>query len=400
MWDAADMTRIFDNNRAWRKKMMDEDPEYFKKQAEGQEPEYLLIGCSDSRVGAQEIMGMHQGEIFIHRNIANVFVPTDLNLLSVLFYAVNVLKVKDIIVLGHYECGGVKAASQNQDLGLIEHWLQNIRNVQRLHKDELAQISDEDERHRRLVELNVQEQCFNLYCNSIVQQMQAKTGRPRVHGMVYDIADGRLKYLDIDFKAEIRKYRDIYTVADFRSHTPVSIHSIGTKTQEEREAEKKEHARHLFDAMDTDSSGNLGPEEITEAMNRFTGSDLSEEEIAEAMRPLSGINRGSYDLNAFEEVLAQLQSFQTSDTDRLVVVSPSGGGKPPRPIQCNGTTTILELKQAINSLVGIPVEQQSLYFQGIQLKDDRASLIEAGINEIAEVELREEITPARFKGST
>jgi len=135
MWDTPDLKRIFDGNRKWQREMLARDPTFFERAAKGQSPEFLLIGCSDSRVGAQEIMGMSQGELFIHRNIANCVVHNDMNLLSVIFYAVNVLKVHDIIVLGHYECGGVRAASSNQDLGLIEHWLRNIRDVQRLHKD-------------------------------------------------------------------------------------------------------------------------------------------------------------------------------------------------------------------------------------------------------------------------
>ena len=193
IWDKTDLSQIFKNNEDWVKKMTKDSPTFFKDlDANPQTPKYLLIGCSDSRVGAQEIMGLNQGELFVHRNIANLVVNTDLNVLSVLYYAVNVLKVEDIFVLGHYNCGGVRAASDNKDLGLIDHWLKQIRDVSRTHHGELQSIEDDEERHRRLVELNVQEQCINLFGNSIVQNAQATTSRPRIHGMVYDIKDGKV----------------------------------------------------------------------------------------------------------------------------------------------------------------------------------------------------------------
>jgi len=233
VWDENPLDRILENNRQWRESMLEKDPLCFKTMAKGQTPEYLLIGCSDSRLGAEKIMGLDMGEMFIHRNIANVFIPTDMNLLSVLFYAVTVLKVKEIIVLGHYGCGGVLAASQDGDLGYFEHWLRNIRNVQDRYKEELDALSDPDDRHRRLVELNVQEQCFSLHANNIVQYSQAKTDRPRIHGMVYDIGEGLLKNLDIDFQSDANQYKDIYTVADFEKCIPLDInHVIGTKVGE------------------------------------------------------------------------------------------------------------------------------------------------------------------------
>jgi len=228
--DENPLDRILNNNRQWRQSMLEKDPSYFKTMAKGQTPEYLLIGCSDSRLGAEKIMGLDLGEVFIHRNIANVFIPTDMNLLSVLFYAVTVLKVKEIIVLGHYGCGGVLAASGDGDLGYFQHWLRNIRNVQNQYKEELDKLSDPEDRHRRLVELNVQEQCFNLHANSIVQNSQAKTDRPRIHGMVYDIGEGLLKDLDIDFQSDANKYKDVHTETDFEKCIPLDInHVIGTK---------------------------------------------------------------------------------------------------------------------------------------------------------------------------
>lgn len=156
------------------------------------------------------MLGLTMGELFVHRNVANLCINTDFSLLSVLTYAVEVLEVTDIIVCGHYGCGGVKAASENKDHGLLEHWLMTIRNVQRLHKDELDSIESEQLRHERLVELNVQEACMALFANPIVQKKQAQDSQPRIHGWVYDVATGLLKDVKIDFQAEIRKYKDIY----------------------------------------------------------------------------------------------------------------------------------------------------------------------------------------------
>ena len=158
-------------NKAWAKEMKDADPEYFKRLVGIQTPEFLWIGCSDSRVPANEITGTAPGEIFVQRNIANMVVHTDLNLLSVLEYAVVHLKVKHVIVCGHYGCGGVKAALSHHNLGIINKWLRNIKDVYRLHEDELAAIEDEDKRVDRMVELNVEEQVLNLAKTSIIQKM-------------------------------------------------------------------------------------------------------------------------------------------------------------------------------------------------------------------------------------
>lgn len=178
-------------NKAWAKEKLDLDPHFFSRQADIQTPEFLWIGCSDSRVPANEITNTDPGEIFVHRNIANLVVHTDLNMLSVLQYAVQVLDVKHIIVCGHYGCGGVKAAMTHRELGLINKWLRNIKDVYRFHQDELEKL-DEQERTDRLVELNVIEQVMNLAKTSIVQYAWAKRQRPMLHGWVYHLEDGIL----------------------------------------------------------------------------------------------------------------------------------------------------------------------------------------------------------------
>lgn len=180
-------------NKAWAKEKMEEDDQYFERLAHLQTPEFLWIGCSDSRVPANEITGTKPGEIFVHRNIANMVVNTDLNLLSVLQYAVEVLKVKHIIVCGHYGCGGVKAAMTNHNYGIINKWLRNIKDVYRFHRDEVDHIQDEDTRVNRMVELNVQEQVMNLAKTSIIQKSWKMAQLPHIHGWVYDLHDGIIK---------------------------------------------------------------------------------------------------------------------------------------------------------------------------------------------------------------
>lgn len=203
---------IFERNRLWASQ---QDPEMFERLSKAQSPKFLYFGCSDSRVPAQDMLGLGNGELFVHRNVANLCMNTDYSLLAVLAYAVEVLEVTDIIVCGHYGCGGVKAAMENKDHGLLAHYLHNIRNVQRLHQDELRQIEDFDMRHQRLVELNVQEACMNLLSNPIVQKKQATDAQPRIHGWVYDIGTGLLKDVKADFKGEVRKYKDIYRMYEF-----------------------------------------------------------------------------------------------------------------------------------------------------------------------------------------
>jgi carbonic anhydrase len=180
-------------NKAWAREQVQGDPEYFKRLAKIQSPEFLWIGCSDSRVPANEITGTQPGEIFVQRNIANMVVHTDLNLLSVLEFAVVHLKVKHIIVCGHYGCGGVKAAMSHHNMGIINKWLRNIKDVYRLHENELTQIADEEARVDRLVELNVEEQVFNLAKTSIVQKAWKYEQRPVLHGWVYGLTNGIIK---------------------------------------------------------------------------------------------------------------------------------------------------------------------------------------------------------------
>jgi carbonic anhydrase len=188
-------------NKAWAAEKVADDPDYFKRLAEIQTPEFLWIGCSDSRVPANEITGTQPGEIFVHRNIANMVVNTDVNLLAVLDYAVSHLKVKHIIVCGHYGCGGIKAAASNHDFKpVLNMWLRNVKDVIRHNRHELEGISDEEQRIDRLVELNVQEQVYNLAKTSIIQRMWRKEQRPELHGWVYSLKDGVIKQV-FDMKA-------------------------------------------------------------------------------------------------------------------------------------------------------------------------------------------------------
>ena len=181
-------------NKAWASEKISDDPEYFNRLAHIQTPEFLWIGCSDSRVPANEITGTQPGEIFVHRNIANMVVNTDVNLLSVLDYAVNHLKVKHVIVCGHYGCGGVKAAATQSDFKyVLNMWLRNIKDVYRLHREELNKIKDEEHRTDRLVELNVAEQVNNLAKTSIIQRAWKKDNAPDLHGWVYGLKDGIIK---------------------------------------------------------------------------------------------------------------------------------------------------------------------------------------------------------------
>jgi carbonic anhydrase len=177
-------------NKAWAKEKIEDDPEYFSRLAHIQNPEFLWIGCSDSRVPANEITGTQPGEIFVHRNIANMVVHTDLNMLSVLDYAVNHLKVRHVIVCGHYGCGGVKAALTNHNFGIINKWLRNIKDVYKMHREEVDGITDEEQRLNRLIELNVKEQVLDLVKTSIIQKAWKHEQRPDIHGWVYGLKDG------------------------------------------------------------------------------------------------------------------------------------------------------------------------------------------------------------------
>lgn len=185
--------QLLRNNKAWSQGMTARDPEFFDRLVHVQSPEFLWIGCSDSRVPANEITGTLSGEIFVHRNIANMVVHTDLNLLSVLQYAVEVLRVKHVIVCGHYGCGGVRAAMTRHDFGIINKWLRNLKDVYRIHRTEVDTLPTEEERTDRLTELNVIEQVHNLAKTSIVQRAWKNRQGPDLHGWVYRLSDGILK---------------------------------------------------------------------------------------------------------------------------------------------------------------------------------------------------------------
>lgn len=202
--------QVFENNRAWVTSRTENDPDFFVKLSREQNPHFLYIGCSDSRVPANEIMGLEPGDIFVHRNIANMVECIDMNVQSVIEYAVEHLKVEHIVVCGHYGCGGIKAAMQSKDLGLLNGWLRNIRDVYRMHKMELNAIADEKARTNRLVELNVQEQCINIIKTAVVQKNYLKAKRPTVHGWVYALENGYLKDLNIDFDKALGSVRELY----------------------------------------------------------------------------------------------------------------------------------------------------------------------------------------------
>lgn len=201
---------IFENNEKWVAEKLQVNPEYFKNLALGQNPEYLYIGCSDSRVTAEDLMGVQPGEVFIHRNIANLVVGTDSNINTVVQYAVEFLKVKHIIVCGHYECGGVKAAMNPSDMGQLNSWLQTLRDVYRFHREELDAITETQKRFDRLVELNVLEQCLNIIKIDHVQKAWYNTGYPRVYGWVFDVRTGKLIDLGLNLEQEFESIRSIY----------------------------------------------------------------------------------------------------------------------------------------------------------------------------------------------
>jgi|TARA_B110000977_G_C11088418_1_gene495717 carbonic anhydrase len=203
------LDKVFKNNEAWIKDKLSTNNHYFEELGKGQSPELLYIGCSDSRVTAEDLMGLGPGEVFVHRNIANMVISIDLNVMSVVNYAVDHLKVNHIVVCGHYACGGVKAAMQSADLGILNPWLRNIRDVFRIHRNELNAITDEDKRYDRLVELNVQEQCVNLIKTAAVQKAARDRGL-KVHGWVFDVHTGRLIDLKIDFEGILKNIMEIY----------------------------------------------------------------------------------------------------------------------------------------------------------------------------------------------
>ncbi|MCE7043418.1 carbonic anhydrase [Dyadobacter sp. CY312] len=201
--------KLFDNNEKWVSDTNKNNPDFFNSLAQGQSPEFLWIGCSDSRVPANELTGTAPGDIFVTRNIANMVVHTDMSMLSVLDYSINVLGVKHVMVVGHYGCGGVKAAMGTKQVGLIDNWLRNIKDVYRLHETELNAIENESDRFNRLVELNIKEQVFNLTKTSIVQNAWANGQSLLVHGLVYDVHTGLLKDLNISI-GDISKVESVY----------------------------------------------------------------------------------------------------------------------------------------------------------------------------------------------
>ena len=204
------LNEIFENNEKWIADKLALNLNCFEEMSKGQAPEFLYIGCSDSRVTAEELMGLNPGQIFVHRNIANQVIPTDSNVNAVVQYAVEHLKTKHIIVCGHYECGGVKAALNPSDMGQLNSWLQTLRDVYRFHRKELDAIQNTQKRFDRLVELNVREQCINIIKIDHVQRSWYKTGFPQVHGWVFDVKTGKLIDLKLDMEQEFMEVRSIY----------------------------------------------------------------------------------------------------------------------------------------------------------------------------------------------
>jgi carbonic anhydrase len=201
--------KVLENNRAWAREMSERSPGFFEHLAKAQHPDFLFVGCADSRVPANVIMGVEPGEVFVHRNVANLVPHVDLNSQSVVEFAVQHLHVKHVVVCGHYGCGGVKAAMQSSDLGVLNPWLREVRDVYREHFDALHAL-DEAERYPRLVELNVREQCCNIIKTAAVQKHWLAHGTPTVHGWVYDLKSGLIKDLEVDFASELERIRRVY----------------------------------------------------------------------------------------------------------------------------------------------------------------------------------------------
>ncbi|XXF75183.1 carbonic anhydrase [Myxococcaceae bacterium GXIMD 01537] len=212
--------KIFENNRRWAEEQVRQDPDYFTRLSVAQRPDFLYIGCSDSRVPANQIMGLPPGDVFVHRNIANLVNNVDLNVMSVINYAVRQLEVKHIIVCGHYGCGGVQAAMQPRDLGILNPWLRNIRDVYRFHKAELDSIQDEAKRYDRLVELNVIEQSINIIKTAAVQKSYLNTGFPTVHSWVFDLRNGIIQDLKLDFEQTLRSIQEVYDLTGTATKAP------------------------------------------------------------------------------------------------------------------------------------------------------------------------------------
>jgi carbonic anhydrase len=209
--------RLLENNREWVASKLKEDPMFFEKLSKGQKPPVLWIGCADSRVPANEITGTQPGEVFVHRNIANMVVHTDMSMLSVLDFAVNILEVQHVIVCGHYGCGGVKAAMSNKQYGIIDNWIRHIKDVYRLYQDELEAIPDPEMRENRFVELNVIEQVYDLSKTSIIQNSWNRKKLPYLHGWVYSVSNGLIKDLHVSVNensdiAEVYRFENVLEV--------------------------------------------------------------------------------------------------------------------------------------------------------------------------------------------
>jgi len=198
------LTKLFENNRAWAADMIRQDADFFRRLSEQQSPHFLWIGCSDSRVPANQIVGLMAGDMFVHRNVANVVVHTDLNCLSAIQFAVEVLRVEHIIVCGHYGCGGVLAALQNSQLGLIDNWLRHVQDVRAKHRSQIDSLATEQEQHARLCELNVIEQVANVRQTTIVRDAWSRDQTLVVHGWIYDLSDGLLRDLEVSVSTEAR----------------------------------------------------------------------------------------------------------------------------------------------------------------------------------------------------
>jgi len=206
--------KIFENNKKWVNDKLNSQKDFFHRHYENQNPDYLYIGCSDSRVPANEITGLDMGDLFVHRNIANVVANNDVNMMSILQYAVEVLEVKHIVVCGHYGCGGIQAAMQPHSFGVLDNWLRNVRDVYRFHKLELDEYKEDEAKMDRLAELNVEEQCMNVIKNASIQESYILNNRPEVHGWIYDMRNGILKDLHIDFEEMLHKVQEIYNLED------------------------------------------------------------------------------------------------------------------------------------------------------------------------------------------
>ena len=206
--------KIFDDNKIWVEEKINSEKDFFHRHYEAQNPDYLYIGCSDSRVPADEITGLDMGDLFVHRNIANMVPNNDVNTMSILQYAVEVLEVKHIVICGHYGCGGIKAAMQPHSYGVLDSWLRNIRDVYRFHKLELDNYEEEEAKMDRLAELNVEEQCMNVIKNASIQEAYIRKGTPHVHGWIYDMRNGILKDLEVNFEGMLKKVQEIYNLED------------------------------------------------------------------------------------------------------------------------------------------------------------------------------------------